>query len=143
MARRRFSLCLIGLPLLGLEPPLLAGVLVGGDVVDALEHLDEVGDVLKAGAAADGLDGFAVGEHEAGVGNAHAVEVVHVGDAGVALEVALKNLLVGGVLIQELVQPAAADPQVVLYMDISISRKLILNTYMVPSQIRMLLEWMV
>ena len=199
LARRRFSLCLIGLPLLGLEPPLLAGVLVGGDVVDALEHLDEVGDVLKAGAAADGLDGFAVGEHEAGVGNAHAVEVVHVGDAGVALEVAaevvfavaghpggllngdlpgvvevgpddqlleagifilcvdggvpvfvhmpgqdveqpqdlrqallqgavvpdeilddLKNLLVGGVLIQELVQPAAADPQVVLYMDISV-----------------------
>ena len=32
----------------------------------------------------------------------------------------LKNLLVGGVLIQELVQPAAADPQVVLYMDISV-----------------------
>ena len=39
LARRRFSLCLIGLPLLGLEPPLLAGILVGGDVVDALEHL--------------------------------------------------------------------------------------------------------
>ena len=72
------------------ERALLGGVLARGHALNFFERLDEVRGVFKATAAADRLHGVAAFQQKAGAGDTHAVQVVHIGHAGLGFETTAK-----------------------------------------------------
>ena len=63
---------------------------MGRHMLNPLKNLDKVRGVFKAAAAADGFHRIAVAQHQTGMGDPDAVEIVHIRGAGVGFKPAAK-----------------------------------------------------